>query len=278
MSNYQLRSKGDCIPENARSTNSSIITEQPSKIEDMTPTAVTQPSNAEIMDLLTSVKDKLSILDTLKEDLTQVKSDISNINTTITGIDNRVTSLEKAENSNRDEFNNVLKEHEIKALVSEYNSKEFNVIIYNLPLIGKSETLKASRKKSLEVLEKVLQIYDANDFIIRNAHRLPGKAGKCPSLIFKISTMFEKQKIWDKIKLLNNYNNSKEDNEKIFIDMIHLPKKLKDDKNDLLEDFKAAKKAGKKPRWRFMKKTREYCYAIGNTTFIPKTINFTQLS
>lgn len=226
-------------------------------------------TNADIMNLL---KNEIS------KDIKELKSDLADIRSDISHMDRRVERLEKADDTLLEKYNDALKQHEIQALVSEYNSKEYNIIIYNIPGAGKNEKPIASHKKVVETLEKCLEMYDAENINIRNAHRLPGKKGKRLPLIFKVSTMFEKHKIWENIANLKDFNEGKADEEKVYIEMNHLPKKLKADKDSLLDDYYKAKEDGKNPKWRFFKKAGEYGYRIGDKSFRPKCNNFVRVT
>ena len=186
----------------------------------------------------------------------------------------RVGALEVSEKKNLEKTDNALKKHQIQSLVNEYNSKEYNIILYNIPGIGKTEKRLTSKKKVVETLQNALLLNEADSINIRNCHRLPGTHGKRLPLIFKVSTMFEKDLIWDHIANLKTYNNTRQDDDKIFVDMNHLPKKLKADKLSLLTDYKTARNDDKNPKWRFDKKTGEYCYVIDNKYYRPKTNNF----
>ena len=88
--------------------------------------------------------------------------------------------------------------------------------------------------------------------------------------------MFDKQKLWDNIDKVAAYNAVRDDEQKIYVEMHHLPDKLRRDKKSLLEDFKKAKLDDKFPKWKFVKSTGEYCYYIGKVCYEP-TNNFTAL-
>ena len=282
--NYSLRSKSGSVTlqedsgiiDNTEKAYSMDI--EPNEDDVLHTTNNANPTNADIMTLLRSMNSKLKKLDTIEADITGLKKDIASVNSEISDIDDRVKTLEDNENSAIHRYNEALKRHQISALNNEYNSKEYNVIIYNRPGVGKKETPVASLAIVYDILRNVLQIDDPDFINIANAHRLPGKNEKRLPLIFKLTTMFDKKKIWNNIKNLNAFNNGKDDKEKIFIQMNHLPKKLMDDRKSLLEDYKEAKVTGKRPKWRFIKSTGEYCYIIGKDIYRPKVNNFNIIS
>ena len=87
----------------------------------------------------------------------------------------------------------------------------------------------------MNVVNNVLEIPDAREFIIKDCHRLPASKGRRP-LIFKLNSMLDKQKIWDHIAKLKSYNQHRDENTAIFIEMNHLPRKLHKDKQSLLNN------------------------------------------
>ena len=282
--NYSLRSKSGSVTlqedsgimDNTEKAYSMDI--EPNDDDVLHTTNNANPTNADIMTLLRSMNSKLKKLDTIEADITGLKKDIASVNSEISDIDDRVKTLEDNENSAIHRYNEALKRHQISALNNEYNSKEYNVIIYNRPGVGKKETPVASLAIVYDILRNVLQIDDPDFINIANAHRLPGKNEKRLPLIFKLTTMFDKKKIWNNIKNLNAFNSGKDDKDKIFIQMNHLLKKLMDDRKSLLEDYKEAKVTGKRPKWRFIKSTGEYCYIIGKDIYRPKVNNFNIIS
>ena len=282
--NYSLRSKSGSVTlqEDSGIMNNTekayAMDIEPNDDDVLHTTNNANPTNADIMTLLRSMNSKLKKLDTIEADITGLKKDIASVNSEISDIDDRVKTLEDNENSAIHRYNEALKRHQISALNNEYNSKEYNVIIYNRPGVGKKETPVASLAIVYDILRNVLQIDDPDFINIANAHRLPGKNEKRLPLIFKLTTMFDKKKIWNNIKNLNAFNNGKDDKEKIFIQMNHLPKKLMDDRKSLLEDYKEPKVTGKRPKWRFIKSTGEYCYIIGKDIYRPKVNNFNIIS
>ena len=86
--------------------------------------------------------------------------------------------------------------------------------------------------------------------------------------------MTDKDIIWDNLHNLTTYNNGVVDNLKIFINMNHLQAKLSRDKDSIKDDYKTAKDGGKSPKWRYDKRTGEYCVKIGNKILRPPIENF----
>lgn len=235
------------------------------------------PSNKDIMTVLKFMSLKLGNLATIEAGLKEVKSDVATIKYDIEGIEGRVKVLEDEDRNAADRYNDALKELQISALVNEYNSKEYNIILYKLPGIGKKESSRTSLNKVYGVLRDVLLIEDAESIAIRNCHRLPGKEAKRLPLIFKLQYMSDKDLIWKNLKNLSEYNDGRPEKEQIQIQMTHLPKKLKKDRDALLDDYKKAKGEGKQPKWRFNKLNGEYCFMIGKQVYRPKANYFTTI-
>ena len=144
--NYSLRSKSGSVTlqedsgimDNTEKAYSMDI--EPNDDDVLHTTNNANPTNADIMTLLRSMNSKLKKLDTIEADITGLKKDIASVNSEISDIDDRVKTLEDNENSAIHRYNEALKRHQISALNNEYNSKEYNVIIYNRPGVGKKET------------------------------------------------------------------------------------------------------------------------------------------
>ena len=67
---------------------------------------------------------------------------------------------------------------------------------------------------------------------------LPGGKPNRRPLILKFSSMFDKQKLWDNIDKVIAYNAVRDEEQKVYVEMHHLPNKLRLDKMSLLDDFK----------------------------------------
>ena len=280
---YNLRSAKNILPmlnETSPSANSFFqpIMSQPTTedigiVEDSEEYTIT-----DVMSLLKSMKpllNKLQKLDSIEDNLKSIKDDVVTLQSNVQTIDGRVVTLEEKDRILTEKYDTALREVQVSAIRNEYNSKQFNVIISNLPDNDKYEKPETSRKEAVKVFSSVLNIDDAENINIINAHRLPkGSAKRRRPLIVKLSSMFDKKKIWDNITKLNQFNRGKTEERKIFIEMNHLPEKLKKDKDSLLEDYKKAKNEVKKPKWWYIKSTGYYCYYIDNVCYMPKTNNF----
>ena len=186
--------------------------------------------------------------------------------------DGRLTALEKKFK----ELNAIEEQHKAAiaktkrvGVMSEFKSKELNVIFEKIPQEDAKETMQESLKKVKQVIKDVLKVKE--EVNITHAHRLPsGGTADSKPLIIKLASMMEKDKLWKNIGNVSKFNEDKEATEKRYVEMNHLPKKLFLDKMSLKKDFNAHKAAGKKPRWKMDKQNVEFCYVIGSIYYRPK--------
>ena len=248
---YSLRSK---------STSDTTFYQLPEGKDKYTP-------NSDMADLELNLK-KLEKLDTIEAKLDAVDLKVTNLDVKVTHLDAKVDRMEKrvaaVENQTQkqcreiDYFKEATRKAEISQIISEMNSREYNITIGNLPQAGDYEDKEVSVEKVQSVLNTVLNIPNVDKIVIRNAHRLPArKVGDRKPLIFKLSTQTDKDIIWRHLPALVTYNADREFKDKVFIDMNNLPAKLARDRAELLDDYKSARNDGKKPKWRFVKDIRK---------------------
>ena len=159
-----------------------------------------------------------------------------------------------------------MKKTQISQVANTFNSMRFNIIVRNQP---QDESVKHVRN----ILKNVLKIPRADSIGLADAHRLNASKGRRP-LIFKLQTLVDKKKIWDHIANIKIYNTQQTDEEKLKIDMIHLPEKLSRDKSDLWANYWEAKNQGLRPKWWFDVNAGQYCYKINKDVYRPAHDNF----
>ena len=207
---------------------------------------------------------------------------VTALDTKVGQMDTRVNKVEVQSNrlaSRIEQLQLAARKSEIAQIISEENSRKYNISIGNVHMKKEYEDKETSIENVQSILNTVLKIPDAHKIIIRDAHRLPTrKQGERKPLIFKLSTMIDKNKIWEYLPNLAAHNEGRDFEEKIFIDMNNLPAKLARDKAELLNDYKIARTQGHKPKWRFVKDIRknvcDYCYVIGGKYYHPKNDNY----
>ena len=88
-------------------------------------------------------------------------------------------------------------------------------------------------------------------------------------LIFRVGSMCLKRKISDNLKELSNYNAGKEKKDKVFVELEHLPERLRKDKKLLLKQFNEARIAKLKPKWVRDDNVGMLCLKVGSIVTQP---------
>lgn len=237
-----------------------------------------EPTLLELKTMLMAMMKQMLKVDLMNCDLHSVKTQQKLILANLSTMTTRVASVEQRIEAQEEKYNKALQKLQVPIIGNEYNNKQYNVLIYNVPVVDINERPATTRDEVKKVFKDVLKIENVNSMKFAAVHRLPASEGKRPPIIARLRSKFDKQAIWDKIKTLNTYNNKqKDDSTKIYMEMNHLPRKLQQDKKSLLDDFKKARKEEKSPKWSFNKKSGEYGYKIGKTFFSPAN-NFITLS
>ena len=223
----------------------------------------------------------------LKMDVSKVKKEHAEMSTTVNNVVTRLDKVELDVNTGDDCLRNkvqltmdALRRTQIATVDSQYHSMQYNVIAYNVKLRLADGKTRESNDKSVDcayhVLENCFGIHDARTTIpLSIAHRLPSTSiTSRPPLIFKLLYLSDKQRLWANIKQVKDYNKDRLANDKISIQMIQLPSKLAHDKQSLKDDFDAARNAGDKPKWRYIRNSGQYCYTINEVYYKPKVDYF----
>ena len=203
--------------------------------------------------------------DKLQAKIDTVTARVDDFEARLTVVEEKSKSLSLLEKK----YQSAIKTTKIAGIMAEFKSKELNVLLNNIPQDDDEEDMNVSLEKAKTFLKEVLKIDE--DVGITHAHRLPkGGSVNCRPLIIKVASMFEKEKLWKKIRNVGTYNDGKESAEKRYVEMLHLPKKLFKDKMSLKNDFKKHKDNGRKPRWRLDSHNGEFCYIIGAVWYRPE--------
>ena len=226
------------------------------------------------LDTLDTINSKLDTIDTRQQNIETkqftMDTELKDVKKRLVNVETFVTKSETTEQC----MKMAIRSYEIAKIQSEANSREYNAIMFNVLQTEVHETRKTSLELVREVLANVLEIPDAHLISIRNAHRLPASKGRAP-LIFKLNSMYDKDKIWSNINKLKLFNDSQLTNAtKIYIDMTNLPQKLQKDKKSLLTKYNALRNSNSKPRWFYDKKAGEYTIKVGGKIIRPPTDSF----
>ena len=240
-----------------------------------------EPSSTDVLlkEILSTVRENKQTLSENCKKLEELETKFSNLSTVVSNLEKRVDIVEGKGDvtaNTCDQLYNAMRTMEIINIRNEENSRRFNVIAYNVPQSSDHESRETSITKVHEILADVFRLDNPNGINVCEAHRLPNKSGKGRKpLIFKLTSMVHKDILWRHISNAKLYNDAVTENERISINMTHLPAKLSKDKEDLKEKFDEAKVAGKKPKWRYIKSTGQYCLKIGDKLIKSPNDNFT---
>ena len=95
-----------------------------------------------------------------------------------------------------------------------------------------------------------------------DAHRLRVKKprlGRPLPLIFKVATIGQKRLIAKGLASLKLINSGKDNRDKIWVDLDHLPEQMQQDRDALKSQYLSARAGRKKPFWRADRDTGKYC-------------------
>ena len=242
-------------------------------------------------DIMAAILKNQGVLATITNDVAKIQEDIGTLKTKnlelsnqVNDVDGRLDNLQSevtGEDGIKEKLNltmAALRKSQISAVKSDYNNMQYNIIVRNMREVITGGESQETQSNSIEcayiVLETVFRISNArNTIVLSTAHRLPSIKGRRP-LIFKLARLSDKKTLWDNITNVKTFNHTKADSEKIYVQMIQLPAKLANDRNSLQDDYDKARNNGDGPKWRYLKKSGQYCYTIGNTYFKPKVDYF----
>ena len=155
-------------------------------------------------------------------------------------------------------------------MLQECHSKRYNIIVYKVPQEDTWEKIFVSESKVRTFLRDMVRIDEADTCLIADCHRLRTYSGRMPQpLIFRVGSMSIKRKIANNLKNLSTYNANLDKKDKVFVELDHLPERLKKDKKLLEEQFKVARIAGKKPSWVRNDKVGMLCLKVGGVVINP---------
>ena len=235
----------------------------------------------EILGRLEKRLDKLDVvidkLDTLDTKITNMDTRLVSTTVKVEKVTTRVDNLE----SRTDAYDvwtqqviNAIRNNEISRINNELNSRQYNAVLDNVPQDDIHESRRVSIKKVYQVLSDVLKIPNAEDIMIKDAHRLPSVRGTAP-LIFKVASMADKDVIWDYIANVKKFNDLQPNaSSKVYVNMTHYPPKLQRDKASLLPQYKHYRDLNMKPKWRYDRQKGELCLKVNGNVIHPPTDNF----
>lgn len=239
------------------------------------------------------------LLAAIKKSEENLNNKLTGIETKVTAIGTQVTELEGKHNllsinhyalveqvntmqSTVDELNTLKIQHgeaiktaENKTVMTEFHSKKYNLIVFNLAETCAWETPKQSRVVLNNFLKNILKVNSPENIAIANCHRLHSKSSKKKDegtknirpLIFKVCVMDDLTMILEKSQeILKNYNIAHDTKFGVFQ---QLPKRMQDDKNSLLPKYRDARKKKQKTNWRIDRKNWIMYLQIDNNNIMP---------
>ena len=191
-------------------------------------------------------------------------------------------------------------ETENRSIMHELKMKERNIVVFGVPQYHKWESREASRDVVYNyILPYVCNIPTSETIHIEDAHRLMGDAyndgnndndigrdfpvvgaeeevylplKKPYPFIFRVSNVITHKLIMKAFFDNLHSFNRRQGNPRIYVAERHLPKRMMDDRKELLPFFKEAKRNREKPRWQIDHKNAVYYFKtkVGKRVIMPK--------
>ena len=184
----------------------------------------------------------------------ELHTKVDNVST----LNERVTMNEESIAALQSQVNISAQSAQRTRILNDLYSKRMNMIIHGIEDNLAWETRQLSLEHVKRFLNVALKVEDADKIKIIDAHRMPmnplnrkqprsSRENKSRPIIFKLDTMFDKEKIDLCLKNLKGYNEGRD--LKVYVTN-HLPREMQAQKAALNVHFKNAKKAKKKTAWK----------------------------
>lgn len=165
--------------------------------------------------------------------------------------------------------------------LTEYHSKKYNMIIHNIPEENEGSAWESnidSIEKTYQFFSNVLRVEGARDMRFMNAHRIGSpleivepttkKTLRTRPLIVRFTSMPDKEKVQRHFSALSEYNrNISYKYHRVFV-TDQLPKRMENQRKQLLGDFIQARKRKAKAKW-YVDKTGDYCLKVDGQRVSP---------
>ena len=232
-----------------------------------------------INERMTSIETRLQSMESMKADVTALQHNYDGLNDKVNRLQTQVTSVTTVEQQYKD----ALKKLEVQKVLTELLNKRWNIIIHGIDqnLNNDGSNKWESRPDCLTKVQHFLRdvlLIDSDkveEIVITDAHRQSvknPKPGRPLPLIFKLGSLIDKKVIYDHLSNLSTFNAERNDRQKVWVVMQHLPEEMRNDHKSLLTIFKEAKKnkPNEKRVWFADRESAEYCLKVGNTVYKPK--------
>ena len=241
-------------------------------------------SNAVLLAAIQKSEDNMTKkLQVITDDLTHLTTKVINVETKQDCLQANHDTLKNVVMSMQEEINDLknfktdhmyqAKVAENKAVMAEYHSKKYNSILFNWPEEKAWENPNESRIQLNKFFKDVLGIDNPENIMIANCHRLGSlKDGenktKSRPIIFRAVFWKDRDVIIEKShKLLKVYNIT---NSTKYGVSQQLPKRMQENKNELLEMFKDARNRKLKAKWKIDYKNAIYYLSVDGCDILPK--------
>ena len=227
---------------------------------------------------VSNIEARLTAMEAIKSGVDSNKLNYETLNNTVTALQTKVKSISTVEQQYKD----AVKKLEVQKLFHELMSKRWNIIIHgikqgtNADGTIKWETRQEACDQVQDFMRNALKMDEEaiNKTVITDAHRQTvrkPKRDKPLPLIFKLGSLIDKSTIYRQLKNLKMYNQGREQAEKVFVVMEHLPAEMQSDRMSLLPVFKNAKLNDSRIKctWFADRETGEYCLKVGNVVHKP---------
>ena len=209
----------------------------------------------------------------ITEKLNRIEDSITNTNTRIDDIDERVTKNESelSEITDlKDKYKQSIMDMENKAVMCEYHSMKFNLILFKIPQIKDDE----SHEDLMTAVTNFFVDIDVPNILtihITAIHRLKTRGGTMPlPIIFKLGTLEQRDRIFKAVSAnLKGYNKSRKTGNKVGVKQ-QLPFRMLEDKRSLKNEFQDAYDRKLKPKWKLNRTTYRQYLQIGDKVVLPK--------
>ena len=208
------------------------------------------------------VLERLNKLDNIESSISNVEGSVNEMNNKMDSFNSRLlvvesdctdlkNRMEKVEGTNNavltldKQYKEAIRKTNVSRILNDLHNKRLNIIAHNVPKsTGNAwETWEESRDKVTEFIRDTLKV-DITKIVIVDSHRLRVKNprfGKPLPLIFKVATIGQKRLIAKGLTHLKDYNSNKDKQDKIWVDLAHLPEQMQQDRDALKSKFLEAR-------------------------------------
>ena len=221
--------------------------------------SIEQFEAASVEDKMTAIFQAVVKIPTMQKDINDLKESME---FSVAEVNKRVDKVESATVANKTSITDLESSINTALIKRELYDRRWNVLIHGVEDdITKYEDYHVSEEKVRDILRDGLQLENWDTIIISDCHRLPqkplkpqrtlrsDKKNKRRPLVFKVTTRKDCSAIWDSCKNLQEFNDLRAADEKIYFTK-HLPKQLQEQKKALQKRYNTAISQFKNAEWK----------------------------